>query len=249
MSEIFSRNELFWGEDSQLLLSKKHVVVFGLGGVGGFCAEMLARAGVGELTIVDFDSVSESNINRQIIALNSTVGQAKTELFKQRLLDINPEIKINALTDFYTEKFNKKLLEIKPDFIADAIDSLRSKISLLQFAYESNISVVSSFGAGNRVNPEDLYVCDISEVENKNAPFISALLYQLKKLGIESGIPVVTSREKPCCKEKVSIIEKVSTQDGEKIEFTKVVPASTPFVASCSGIFMASYIVRKLIKT
>jgi len=245
---IFSRNELYWGKENQDLLAQKHVVVFGLGGVGGFCAEMLARAGVGELTLVDFDKVAPSNINRQIVALNSTVGIAKTELFELRLKDINPNIKLNIIKDFYTEKLNEDLLGLKPDFIVDAIDTMRSKISLLEFAYNNKFPLISSFGAGNRVNPEDLYVCDISEIENKNSPFISNILYQLKKRKITEGFAVVTSREKSFSLEKVTTVERVQTQKGEKIEFAKITPASTPFVASCAGIFMASYIVRELMK-
>lgn len=245
---IFSRNELFWGEEAQAKLARKHVVVFGLGGVGGFCAEMLARAGVGELTIIDFDKVSESNINRQIVALNSTVGKAKTELFEQRLKDINPNIKINSITDFYSEKMNVKLIELKPDFIADAIDTMRSKVSLLEFAYNNNLPLISSFGAGNRVNPEDLYICDITDIEDKKSPFISNILYQLKQRNILSGIPVVASREKPFSIEKILSQEKIITSEGEAIEFNKITPASTPFVASTAGIFMASFIVRELIK-
>ena len=102
MDELFSRNELFWGADAQNILKNAHIAVFGLGGVGGFCAESLARAGVGELTIVDFDTVSTSNINRQLVALHSTIGQNKAELFRNRLNDINPNIKLNVIDDFYT---------------------------------------------------------------------------------------------------------------------------------------------------
>ena len=244
---IFSRNELYWGAENQEKLATKHVAVFGLGGVGGYCAEMLARAGVGELSIIDFDKVSASNINRQIVAMNSTIGQAKTTLFEQRLKDINPNIKINAINDFYTNKLNNMLLEMKPDFIADAIDSMKSKISLLGFAHKNHLQLISSFGAGNRINPEDLYVCDISELKDKKMPFVSSLLYQLKKKNITEGLPVVISREKPFTQEKINIIEKVETKDGEKIEFAKIMPSSTPFVASTAGIFMASYIVQKLI--
>lgn len=220
-----------------------------MGGVGGFCAEMLARAGIGELTIIDFDKVSESNINRQVIALTSTVGQSKANLFKKRLKDINPKIKINVIDDFYTEKFSKKDIEVilSTDFIADAIDTTRSKVDLLEFAYSNNLPVISSFGAGNRVNPEELYICDISEIEDKKAPFTSNVLYQLKKRGITKGISVVVSREKPSSQEKIAVKERIKTQNGEEIEFSKIIPASTPFVASTAGIFMASFIVRKII--
>lgn len=246
MDEIFSRNELFWGADIQKELSIKHVAVFGLGGVGGFCAEALARAGVGKLTIVDFDTVSKSNINRQLIALNSTINLKKTELFKERLKDINPQIELNVIDDFYTG--DTDILSSEIDFVADAIDSLRAKISLLENCKKNGIPVISSLGAGNRIDPTKLYICDLSEIENKNAPFVSNCIYQLKKLGIEKGIMVVASREKPFSLEKITTKETVETKSGEKIEFNKITPASTPFVASCAGIFMASHIVQKIIE-
>lgn len=244
----FSRNELYWGKEAQAKLAQKSVAIFGLGGVGGYCAEMLARAGVGELILIDFDKVSNSNINRQIIALNSTVGGNKTTLFEKRLKDINPKIKLNIIQDFYTNKLNEKILSLKPDFISDAIDTMRSKIDLLELAYRNKIGLVSSFGAGNRIAPEDLYICDISEINDKKNVFVSNILYQLKKREITKGITVVTSKEKPFSLSKPVEEEKITTTDGEEIEFRKITPASTPFVASCAGIFMASYIVRELIK-
>ena len=240
--EIFSRNTLFWGEANQRNLQSKHVAVFGLGGVGGFCAEALARAGIGALTIVDFDKVSASNINRQLVALHSTVGQSKAKLFEARLKDINPQIKLNITDDFYTDEDIENI-----DFAADAIDTMRSKISLLENCIKKDIPVISSMGAGNRIDPSQLYICDISEIENKNAPFVSNIIYQLRKRGITSGITVVASREKPFSLEKISEDERIVTKSGEKIEFVKIIPASTPFVASCAGIFMASYITRQFI--
>lgn len=241
--EIFSRNSLYWGEINQDILTKKHVAVFGLGGVGGFCAESLARAGIGELTIIDFDKVSTSNINRQIIALNSTIGIKKTELFNKRLKDINPDIKINIIDDFYTDNDFGNV-----DYVADAIDTMRSKINLLETCMNKNIPIISSMGAGNRIDPTKLYICDISEIENKNAPFVSNIIYQLKKRGIEKGITVVASREKPFVREKISETEKITRKNGENIEFTKITPASTPFVASCAGIFMASHITKQFLE-
>ena len=137
--DIFSRNKLFWGEDNQYLLSLKHVAVFGLGGVGGFCAEALVRAGIGELSIVDFDDVSLTNINRQLVALYSTVGQNKAKLFENRLKDINPELKINVVDDFYTGDFDFSHI----DYVADAIDTMKSKIELLETSVKNNISVIT----------------------------------------------------------------------------------------------------------
>lgn len=247
MSEIFSRNILYWGEENQRLLAQKHVAVFGLGGVGGFCAEALARAGVGSLTIVDFDTVSKSNINRQSVALHSTIGQKKTALFEKRLKDINPDIRIEIIDDFYTDDENFSLTD-KCHYVADAIDTMRSKIHLLKTCYENKIPVISSMGAGNRIDPTQLYIADLKDVENRNAPFVSNVIYQLKKLGITEGITFVCSRETPHAEEKLSEKEEITTNSGEIIEFNKIIPSSTPFVASCSGIFMASYIVRKLIE-
>lgn len=243
MNEIFARNVLYWGENAQNKLLDSHVAVFGLGGVGGFCVEALARSGVGELTLVDFDRVSKTNINRQIIALNSTVGKLKTELFEQRLKDINPEIKLNLVSDFYVEDFDFS----KTNYVADAIDTMRSKVNLLTKCVEQNISVISSMGAGNRMNPEKLYVSDISEIHDKKAPFVSQVIYQLNKRGIDSGITVVTSDEKPYVQERITEVENITTQSGEDIQFNKIVPSSTPFVASTAGIIMASRIVSDII--
>lgn len=244
MENIFSRNELFWGKIFQSKIATKHVAIFGLGGVGGYTAEMLARSGVGELTLIDFDTVSLTNINRQIIALNSTIDEYKTDLFKKRLVDINPNIKLNIVNDFFVENFNFDNI----DFVCDAIDSMRSKINLMVNCYENKIPIISSMGAGNRIDPTKLYISDISEIKDKKAPFVSNILYQLKKRGITSGITVVTSDEKPHYEVKISQIEKVKTSNGEILEFNKIIPASTPFVASCAGIYMASYIVQQFMK-
>ncbi len=243
MDEIFSRNVLYWGEDAQNKIASSHIAVFGLGGVGGFCAEAIARSGVGELTLVDFDKVSKSNINRQIVALNSTVGMYKTELFEIRLRDINPDIKLHLINDFYLEDFDFSGI----NYTADAIDTMRSKVNLLVKCLENNVRVISSMGAGNRINPEYLYISDISEIHDKKAPFVSNIIYQLKKKGIVSGITVVTSDEKPFVQEKISEIENIRTQSGEVVQFNKIIPSSTPFVASCAGIFMASRIINDLI--
>lgn len=244
--EIFSRNILYWGKEFQEDLASKNICILGLGGVGGYTAEMLTRAGVGRLTLVDFDTVSTSNINRQIIALHSNIGKKKTELFTERLKNINPELKITAIDDFYSDKLEIDLTDY--DFIVDAIDSMRSKIHLLETCHKLGIPVISSMGAGNRLDPTQLYICDISEIENKNAPFVSNIIYQLKKRGIENGITVVASREKPFSQEKITEQEHIETKSGEIVEFNKIIPASTPFVASTAGILMAYYIIKELMK-
>lgn len=242
MDETFSRNIMYWGEEAQEKISSSHIAVFGLGGVGGYCAEALARSGVGELTLVDFDKVSKSNINRQIVALNSTVGMDKTDLFRVRLKDINPYVKLNMVNDFYMDEFDFTGI----DYVCDAIDTMRSKVNLLIRCVRNNIPVISSMGAGNRINPAKLYIADISEIKDKKAPFVSNILYQLKKQGIEGGITVVASDEKPFVRKKISEVEKITRADGEKLEFNKIIPASTPFVAPAAGIIMAYGVVQRI---
>lgn len=242
MLEIFSRNEMFWGDEIQHKLKSACVAIFGLGGVGGFACEMLARAGIGSIVLIDFDTVSESNINRQLVALHSTVGKLKTILFEQRLKDINPNVKLKTLSEFYSDKFDFSNV----DYVVDAIDTMKSKIQLLEECYLRKIPVVSSFGAGNRLDPTKLYACDISEIKDKKAPFVHNLLYQLEKRGISQGIDVVLSEEKPIKPVKIIANEVITTNDGENIEFNKIIPSSTPFVASAAGIIMASIIVKKI---
>lgn len=244
----FSRNELIWGKEKQALLKNKVVFVFGLGGVGGFALEALARSGVENFTIVDFDEVSDSNINRQIIALNSTVGQKKAELFTQRLLDINPNIKVNSICDFYNESLKEKIFTTKPDYVIDAIDTMRSKIDLLVYCKENNIPVITSMGAGNRLDPTKLYITDIKDIENKKCTFTKNVLYQLKKRGIDSGITAVCSKEAPNVLEKISVVENIETNEGAKIEFTKITPGSTPFVPAVAGYYMGYWVIKEFLK-
>ena len=151
---------------------------------------------------------------------------------------------MNVIDDFYTGNIDFSSV----DYVADAIDTMRSKVELLETCVKSKIPVISSMGAGNRIDPSQLYICDLSEIENKNVPFVSNIIYQLKKRGVEKGITVIASREKPFVQEKISVNEKIITKNGENIEFTKITPSSTPFVASCAGIFMASFIVRNFLQ-
>ena len=247
MDGLFSRNESIWGKPVQNMLKSKLVTVFGLGGVGGFALESLARAGIENFTIVDFDKVSESNINRQLIALHSTVGQSKAELFKSRLLDINPEINVKVIENFYNTRLNDEIFETKPDYVIDAIDTLRSKIELLVYCKNNNIPVITSMGAGNRLNPTKLYICDISDIENKKDVFIKNVLYQLKQHGIQSGIKAVVSSEKPCVVSKIQNTERIKTPDGEIFEFNKISPGSTPFVPAVAGYYMAFSVIESFI--
>ncbi len=247
MENIFSRNELIWGKKAQDTLKEKHIAVFGLGGVGGYALESLARSGIGYFTIVDFDKVSVTNINRQIIALHSTVGENKAKLFKERLLDINPDVKINVIENFYNTRLNDLIFAEKVDFVVDAIDTMRSKIELLTYCKNNDIPVVTSMGAGNRLDPTMLYLTDISKIENKKDVFVKNILYQLAQNGIESGITAVVSREKPHVAEKIMNTEKIQTPDGEYFEFNKISPGSTPFVPAVAGYYMAFFVLKSIL--
>ena len=247
MENIFSRNELIWGKKAQDTLKEKHIAVFGLGGVGGYALESLARSGIGNFTIVDFDKVSVTNINRQIIALHSTVGENKAKLFKERHLDINPDVKINVIENFYNTRLNDLIFAEKVDFVVDAIDTMRSKIELLTYCKNNDIPVVTSMGAGNRLDPTMLYLTDISKIENKKDVFVKNILYQLAQNGIESGITAVVSREKPHVAEKIMNTEKIQTPDGEYFEFNKISPGSTPFVPAVAGYYMAFFVLKSIL--
>ena len=253
MDGIFSRNELYWGKDFQKHLFGLKIAVFGLGGVGGFALEALARAGVGHFLIVDFDTVSKSNINRQLIALNSTVGRKKTEVFKERLLDINPDIQVQVYDGFFSEEAAPKVFSWNfalndVDFIVDAIDTVKSKIELIKLAKENGIKIVSSLGAGNRMDATKLFVADISEIKalgGAKDSFVKNVLNKLKKYAeIEEGLTVVSSSEKAHNERKISTLETVDTGNGKSVEYTKFTPASTPVVPAVAGYLMANHILK-----
>ena len=255
MDETFSRNELYWGKDFQKYLFGLKIAVFGLGGVGGFALDAIARAGVGHFLIVDFDTVSKSNINRQLIALNSSIGRKKTEIFKERLLDINPSASVQIYDGFFSEDSADKVFsgdfsipKEKADFIVDAIDTVKSKIELIRLAKENEIKIISSFGAGNRMDATKLFVADISEIKALGGgrdSFVKNVLHKLEKYaGIKDGLAVVSSSEKPHNEAKISNVETIETEDGNKIEFTKFTSASTPAVPAVAGYLMADYILK-----
>ncbi|MGL4897970.1 MAG: tRNA threonylcarbamoyladenosine dehydratase, partial [Cetobacterium sp.] len=182
---IFQRTELLIGTENLDKLNSSHVLVFGVGGVGGFVVEALVRAGVGELTVVDFDTVDITNLNRQIIATQDTVGRDKVEIIKERALSINPNIKINA----YKEKFFKDKREIffsenkKYTYIVDAIDIVTAKLDLITIAKELKIPIISSMGTGNKINPTMLEVADISKTSV--CPLAKVMRVELKKRRIQ----------------------------------------------------------------
>ena len=245
--ETFARNELYWGKKAQEKLEKANVAIFGLGGVGSFAAETLARSGIGKFTVVDFDKVSQSNINRQLIATQKTIGISKAQLIKGRILEINPKAVVGAIDDFYTSDMNNIFKE-NFDYVIDAIDSFNFKIELIEYCQKNDIPIITSMGAASRICPEKLYIADISEANKINCPFASRIIKRLRDDGITEKLPMVLSNEKPKSCEKILVEEKIQTKSGREIDFKKITPATTPFVAPVAGILMASYVVRNLIK-
>lgn len=191
---MFKRTELLIGHNALEKLSASHVAVFGLGGVGGYVVEALVRSGLGSIDIIDKDTVDVTNINRQIIALNSTVGQFKTDVMEKRILDINPNIKLKKYTTFYMPETAGMFDFNEYDYIVDAIDTVTGKISLVEQAKKYNVPIICAMGAGNKLNPQMFEVADISKTSV--CPLAKVMRSELKKRNIKD-VKVVFSKEMP----------------------------------------------------
>lgn len=225
MKEQFSRTAQLLGNENVENLFDKHVIVFGVGGVGGYVVEALARSGVGKISIVDNDVVNESNINRQIIALHSTVGMQKVEVLKNRILDINPECQVFVYNQFFLPENSNDFDFSIYDYVVDAVDTVTAKIEIIKKSKESNVPVISSMGTGNKLNPMGFKVSDISKT--KVCPLARVMRNELKKRGI-SKVKCVYSEENPV----------IQTQT----------PASVAFVPSVAGLLIASEVIKDLVK-
>lgn len=223
MKEQFERTSLLVGEEAISKLNNSKVLIFGVGGVGGYVAEALARTGVGSITIVDKDTVSESNINRQIIALHSTVGRDKVDVLKERMLDINPELQVDARKCFFLPDNAHEFDFSQYDYIVDAVDTVTAKLQIIMQAKEAGVPVISAMGAGNKVHPEMFEIADIYKTEM--CPLAKVMRRELKARGIKK-LKVVYSKEKPVYKGDV--------------------PGSIAFSPSVAGLLMASEVVREL---
>ncbi len=234
MDEIFSRQNIVFGSDSLEKLKKSRVAVFGVGGVGGYVCEALARSGVGFLDIIDNDVVSSTNINRQIIALHSTIGKSKVDVMKNRLLDINPEIVVEERNIFFLSENEKDFDFEEYDYIVDAIDTVSGKIALAVIADKYNIPIISSMGAGNKTNPTQFKVADIYKTS------VCPLAKAMRKLCRENGVKklkAVYSEELPVIKEK----------SVDELSGKRAVPGSVSFVPSVVGLIMAGEVVKDII--
>lgn len=231
-NNIYTRTELLIGEESLNKLKNSKVIVFGIGGVGSFAVEALARSGVGEISMVDFDTIDITNVNRQIHAFPSTVGLYKVDEMEKRINAINPNIVINK----YKEKLLKDNIDLfdlkKYDYVVDAIDTITSKLYLAKFCYENKIKIISAMGAGNKMDPTRFKVSDI--YKTSVCPLARVMRYELKKLGVKK-LKVVFSDE-------VSVGEKIESSDRRKSS-----PSSISFIPSVLGLIIASQVIKDLI--
>ena len=226
MLEQFSRTEALIGKENLEKLQNSKVAIFGLGGVGSYVLEGLARAGLGNLILVDNDTISESNLNRQIIALKSTIGKYKVEVAKDRVLEINPNANIKIYQEFFTKE-SKDILDESLTYIVDAIDTVSSKLDLIVKAKELNIPIISSMGTGNKLDPTKFEVDDI--YKTSVCPLAKVMRRELKQKGIKN-LKVVYSKEEP-----------IKTDIGRT-------PASISFVPSVAGLIIAGEVVKDIIK-
>ena len=238
MKDWQSRTELLIGEDGLEKLSKSHVLQVGLGGVGAYSAEQLCRAGVGELTIVDADIVSVSNINRQLPALHSTVGKTKVQVMADRLLDINPELKLHCIEEFIRDERTAEILDAAAyDCVLDAIDTLSPKVYLIYQALQRQIPVVSVMGAGGKMDPGKIQVADISK--SYNCHLAKTVRKRLYRMGVRRGFDVVFSSEH--VPEEAVVIEK-----DESINKLSTV-GTISYMPATFGCFAAAAVLQKLI--
>lgn len=232
---LYERSRLVFSDDGMRRLNNSHVLVAGVGGVGGFVAEALVRAGVGKLTLVDHDKVSASNKNRQIVALNSTVGQLKVDVMTDRLLDINPSCQIDKIAEFLSPESMPSLVGSGFDFVVDAIDSLNCKVALVEQAYIQRVPVVSSMGAGRRIDPSKIAITDISQTHG--CGLARVMRQRLRKLGIKKGVPVIFSSELP---KEPGPFEAIEGARG------RVVNGTASYMPGIFGLMLAGLVVQRL---
>lgn len=241
----FSRNELAIGKEGLDLLKSKTVVVLGVGGVGSFAAEALARTNIGHIILIDKDDVDITNVNRQLHALTTTIGQSKVDLMEERIRLINPDCKVTSLHMFYTEETYEALFnEYDIDYFLDASDTIMYKIHLMKECLERNINVISSMGAANKTDPTRFEIDDISKTHTD--PMAKIIRLKLRKMGIHKGINVVFSDESP-----IVIREDVNEVVGDKnakVRKAQMPPSSNAFVPSTVGLICASYVVNDILK-
>lgn len=233
MDHQFLRTQMLLGEDAMAALHRSHVAVFGLGGVGSYAVEALARSGVGELTLIDDDAVSPTNLNRQLEALHSTIGQRKTDAVAARCRDINPGILLHPICARYDAEHREMFFSARYDYIIDAIDTVSSKLDLIQTALARDIPILSALGTGNKTDPSQLRIDDISKTFN--CSLARVMRKELRARGI-THLRVVFSPELPASPEALE-----APPPGRRS-----VPASLAWVPGCAGLMMAGEVILAL---
>ena len=242
MTEEFSRTELLLGSDALEKLAKSKVAVFGIGGVGGYVVEALVRSGIGAVDLIDNDTVSVSNLNRQIIATRKSVGQYKTDVMKERIMDINPECKVEVHRCFYLPENKDEFDFSQYSYVVDAVDTVTAKIQLVVQAEEAGVPIISSMGAGNKLNPADFEITDI--YKTSVCPLAKVMRRELKKRNVKH-LKVVYSKEEPIAPIENTETEQTGADVASKRRST---PGSVAFVPSVVGLLIASEVVKDLIK-
>lgn len=226
MDEFFERTELVFGKENVEKIKNAHIAVFGVGGVGSFVCEALARCGVGKLDLIDFDTVSKSNINRQLIALNSTVGKYKTDVMKERIHDINENAEVSVYKTRFSPETSSQFDFSKYDYVIDAIDSVTGKIELVMCCEEAGVPIISSMGAGNKVHPEMFELADI--YKTSVCPLAKVMRTELRKRNVKK-LKVVYSKEPP-----------IKNESGVRMT------GSNAFTPSVAGLIIAGAVIRDI---
>lgn len=243
MVHQFSRNELAIGKLGLEKLRQSSVAILGIGGVGSFSAEALARSGVGRLVLVDKDVVDITNVNRQIHALLSTVGQSKVQLMKERIHDIHPDCEVIDLNMFYTEETYEQFFAYEFDYVIDASDTVAYKIHMIKQCKQRGIPIISCMGAANKMDPTRLQIADISKTHTD--PLAKVVRTRLRKAGVDKGVPVVFSDESPIVVRQ-EVVKEVGNETSP-IRKAQLPPSSNAFVPSVAGLIMASYVVNEIL--
>ena len=240
MYEQFERTRLLFGREAMEKLAASRVAVFGIGGVGGYVVEALARCGVGAINLIDNDKVALSNLNRQIIATMDSVGREKTQVMKERILSINPDCKVEVHNCFYLPETRDSFDFSAYDYVVDAVDTVTAKIDLVLSAREAGTPIISSMGTGNKLNPAMFEVADIYKTSVD--PLARVMRRELKKRGVKK-LKVVYSREEPVKTGEIERLEEIREAEAPK---RRSIPASNAFVPPSAGLLIASEVVRDL---
>ena len=240
MMTQFLRTELLLGEEAVKKLSAARVAVFGIGGVGGYTCEALVRSGVGAFDLIDADKVSLTNLNRQIIATQKTIGRDKVEVMKERMLDINCDTDVRIYKRFFLPENEDEFPFAEYDYIVDAVDTVTAKIALVMKAQEKGIPVISSMGAGNKLNADMFRVSDI--YQTNVCPLAKVMRRELKKRGVEK-LKVVYSEEKPIKPRADSLFD---TDENQEHSQKRAIPGSVAFVPSVAGLIIAGEVIKDL---